>query len=83
MTGNPGTSGNPGTTDTADTTGEGDASTTGGGAETSTTGVMCDPGLTDCGGNCVDLQTTKAHCGECDNKCMGNMVCEMGMCVPN
>ena len=77
VTGNPGTasagSGNSGGTDTADTTG---------GGETSTTGLMCDPGLTDCGGECVDLQSTKQHCGECFNGCMGNMECDMGMCVP-
>jgi hypothetical protein len=86
MTGNPGTasagSGNSGGMDTTgaeDTTGTED--TTGGG-ETSTTGVMCDPGLTDCGGECVDLQSTKQHCGECFNSCMGNMDCDMGMCVP-
>ncbi|MGB1699374.1 MAG: hypothetical protein ACPHRO_05435 [Nannocystaceae bacterium] len=51
-------------------------------AETSTTGMMCPEGLTDCDGECVDLQTDKQHCGACFDNCMGNMNCEMGVCVP-
>jgi len=74
MTGDTGT-GNPGTAgDTAGATATG--------TDTSTTGLMCDAGLTDCDGGCVDVQTTKNHCGECFNKCTGSDNCEMGMCVP-
>ncbi len=31
--------------------------------------LTCDSGLTACTGNCVDLETDAAHCGECGNEC--------------
>ena len=65
---------------TGKTTAPGD--TTGAGDTTGTTGLMCDPGLTDCSGECVDLQTSKQNCGECGNVCAGPMDCVMGMCMP-
>lgn len=31
----------------------------------------CDGELFECGGECVDLTSHNAHCGECDNRCRG------------
>jgi hypothetical protein len=41
----------------------------------------CALGQTECSGTCVDLQTSKAHCGECGNACAGDQLCALGMCV--
>ncbi len=46
--------------------------------------VVCDPGFTDCGGSCVDLQNSGARCGTCDTVCPvppgGVAKCEVGLC---
>ena len=39
----------------------------------------CRPGLTDCGGNCVDTQSDLSHCGGCGRAC--NQSCVGGNCV--
>ena len=41
----------------------------------------CRPGLGNCGGKCVDRQTSTAHCGACDNRCGANEICDDGGCV--
>jgi hypothetical protein len=48
-------------------------------------GESC-PGLTDCGGNCVDLSTDKHHCGSCRNDCtalahVSAAHCDNGACI--
>jgi hypothetical protein len=43
----------------------------------------CPEDLTNCYGDCVDLQSAVTHCGECDNACAaddGAPVCERGKC---
>ena len=42
---------------------------------------VCRPGLTDCGGTCVDLERDPQHCGQCDRDCGGD-ACGDGDCVP-
>ena len=32
---------------------------------------MCPTGMTNCGGECVDLQVDPTHCGSCGNRCPG------------
>ena len=39
----------------------------------------CPPGLTDCAGTCVDLQTDKANCGACGHWCSDGS-CNNGRC---
>jgi hypothetical protein len=42
----------------------------------------CEPGFTDCGGQCVDLKTNPLHCGKCDKPCGGtDAKCVSGECV--
>jgi hypothetical protein len=43
--------------------------------------LVCDAGLTDCGGSCVDLQTNGFHCGGCMLGCAGDQTCCLGTCV--
>lgn len=39
------------------------------------------PGGTDkCGGQCVDLQLDRSHCGDCNTACAMGMVCSGGRC---
>src|SRR5690606_13529399 len=33
---------------------------------------VCPTGLTACGTECVDVSTSDAHCGACDNECVGS-----------
>ncbi|RLB57929.1 MAG: hypothetical protein DRI34_06375, partial [Deltaproteobacteria bacterium] len=40
----------------------------------------CPDGLTDCGGECVDLGSDASHCGSCDNACGVDRVCVEGEC---
>jgi stigma-specific protein Stig1 len=40
----------------------------------------CPGSLVRCGDACVDLQTTAANCGVCDNKCAGGQACIAGTC---
>ncbi len=49
----------------------------------------CAEGEVQCGSECADLQSSQAHCGECDNACSGKSqhpfnkvgVCVEGQCV--
>ncbi|MBW2260788.1 MAG: hypothetical protein JRG91_02360, partial [Deltaproteobacteria bacterium] len=40
----------------------------------------CPPGLTDCGGTCVDTSSDHGNCGACGNACDDEEVCEDGVC---
>jgi hypothetical protein len=40
----------------------------------------CEPPLSACGGECVDLQTDASHCGSCDNACPTD-ICTDGLCT--
>jgi hypothetical protein len=42
--------------------------------------VACAPGLTDCGGSCVDLLTHPSHCGGCARVCADGF-CQGGSCA--
>ena len=46
--------------------------------------IICNPGLTNCDGVCVDLQTDINHCGTCDHPCpvIPNRApsCDHGIC---
>ena len=42
---------------------------------------LCPAGLTNCGGDCVDVQTDLANCGACDVACFPGLVCPAGACV--
>lgn len=48
-----------------------------GGAETMT----CEAPQTTCGDACVNTQTDGAHCGGCNNPCLGGSSCQAGACV--
>ena len=41
----------------------------------------CKAGLTDCGGNCRNLQTNPNHCGACGTVCASGL-CVAGVCCP-
>lgn len=43
--------------------------------------LLCDAGLTICGGACVDLQSNARHCGSCNDACKGNRTCVQGKCT--
>ncbi|MEZ4409626.1 MAG: hypothetical protein R3A52_24610, partial [Polyangiales bacterium] len=45
------------------------------------TGPMCTGGTTDCGGTCVDTQTSTDHCGACNNACPTGQMCAAGTCA--
>jgi len=34
----------------------------------------------ECGGECIDVQSSMEHCGECDNACGAGGTCDMGTC---
>ena len=40
----------------------------------------CAPGLTDCGGKCVDTSSDHGNCGACGNECEAFEVCAAGTC---
>jgi hypothetical protein len=42
--------------------------------------LPCPMGLSNCGGDCVDLHYDPDHCGACYNACETE-VCLMGMCI--
>ena len=42
--------------------------------------IICDPGKSVCEGACVDLQTDKNHCGECEISCADDEECIQGEC---
>jgi hypothetical protein len=41
----------------------------------------CPPGLTECGGECVDTDADHGNCGECGNACADDEVCSDGACT--
>jgi hypothetical protein len=41
----------------------------------------CEDGLTRCGGECVDTDIDRDHCGRCGNQCGDEQSCEDGMCT--
>ena len=43
-------------------------------------GSDCAGSLVLCGGSCVDLNSTEAHCGSCGNQCGDRAVCTSGTC---
>ena len=43
-------------------------------------GPACDGGLTDCDGDCVDLETNPAHCGSCPNDCPATLANTVATC---
>jgi hypothetical protein len=52
-------------------------------------GATCDPGCTDtdggveltcCANGCVDLHSDLFNCGECDNECALDEICQAGIC---
>ncbi len=44
------------------------------------TGVVCTEGLTNCGGECVDLRSDRANCSTCANRCQVRQVCHASQC---
>lgn len=40
----------------------------------------CPEGLTDCDGECLDVQRDPDHCGRCDHPCGSGDVCSAGVC---
>lgn len=45
--------------------------------------LVCDAGKSDCDCECVDLQTSQWHCGECDIVCPAGQACVDGICQEN
>jgi Stigma-specific protein, Stig1 len=43
--------------------------------------VRCPPGLTDCGGVCVNTDTDSSNCGSCNNPCNAGQKCSSGYCT--
>ncbi|MFK7998256.1 MAG: hypothetical protein AB8H86_01620 [Polyangiales bacterium] len=43
-------------------------------------GVMCEPGLVDCGEGCTALAGDSNHCGACGNACASGVSCAVGRC---
>ncbi|MBN1772014.1 MAG: hypothetical protein JXB32_12165 [Deltaproteobacteria bacterium] len=46
-------------------------------------GTTCTPPTVLCGTECVNTQSSSAHCGECDNACATTEVCRAGVCELN
>ena len=44
-------------------------------------GVSCDDEQLACGEMCVDFMTDPAHCGDCDEDCGSDQICQAGECV--
>src|SRR4051812_48148449 len=44
-------------------------------------GVQCQPGETNCGGQCFNLNTDAQHCGGCDTRCGTGESCFIGQCL--
>ena len=72
----------------------GSAADSGSGADASTTAAeamdmggsetdagACQPGQTECGAGCVDLQSDRDNCGSCGNDCETGESCQLGDCV--
>lgn len=45
-------------------------------------GCICEPGGGACGGQCVDLGSSRLHCGHCYWSCGTGEICSQGSCVP-
>lgn len=43
----------------------------------------CAPGLTACGGACVDLNSDNSNCGSCGTSCTAPETCNVGSCAPS
>ena len=41
---------------------------------------VCKNGFTNCGGRCRDLNTSRQHCGTCNNPCLSNEICQSKDC---
>lgn len=41
---------------------------------------VCNDGLTECGADCVSLESSGDHCGRCDNECPESLFCSRGEC---
>ena len=80
-TGNAGSAG--GTRGTEGGSGTGSGSGSGSGATTPPDeSGACEPGVTNCGDICVDLQSDSQSCGTCGNACPPAQSCVAGACVP-
>ena len=44
-------------------------------------GVQCQPGETNCGGRCFNLNTDAQHCGGCNTRCGTGESCFNGQCL--
>ncbi len=44
-------------------------------------GLVCSPGLTLCGTECVDTSSDPDHCGDCGASCPGDEFCSLSDCV--
>jgi Stigma-specific protein, Stig1 len=44
--------------------------------------LNCTTPLLACAGNCVNVATDSAHCGECDYACGAGLACTQGACAP-
>ena len=53
----------------------------GGSGSGGSAGAFCEPGLTSCDGECVDLQSDANHCRSCSRSCASDRVCDQGDCV--
>ena len=42
--------------------------------------LQCANGLTDCNGQCIDLNNNNQNCGICGKSCSSNQICENGQC---
>jgi hypothetical protein len=73
----PATSTGPGSTGTSADTSTGEVSTTSG---STSGGPACNPPLSLCGGQCVDLDVDLQHCGGCDQPCGAQQQCNGGGC---
>jgi hypothetical protein len=45
-------------------------------------GSTCASGLESCDGACVDLETSREHCGACGSPCEEGSLCAAGQCAP-
>jgi hypothetical protein len=42
----------------------------------------CDPGLSQCGGSCINTASDENNCGGCGKKCNGGKkACVLGLCL--
>lgn len=63
-----------------DDAGSRDAGSTDAGSPDAATSA-CSEGLSECGGACVDLASSAAHCGDCATECSTDEVCTAGACT--